>query len=95
MNYAIFGEWVRDRVEELVSMGVTREVAERSMHGVEFEAVQDIAQNFQDTQLLLNFDRLGSKLCAERYGVSPRAIRDRRTAALNRRSRRHLSSAAG
>jgi len=95
MNYAILSEWVKGRVEELVAMGVTRDVAERAMQGVEFEAVQDIAQAYQDTQLLLNFDSLGSALCAKRYGVSPRTIRDRRTAALNRRSRRHTVAAAG
>lgn len=94
MNYAILSDWVKGRVEELVGLGVTREVAERAMQGVEFEAVQDIAQTYQDSQLLLNFESLGSAMCAKRYGVSPRTIRDRRIAALNRRARRHTTSAA-
>ena len=92
MNYAHLSEFVRDAVDRLVALGVTREVAEREMKGVEWAAVSDLTETNRDDQLLLNFDRYGSHACAERYGVSDRTIRDRRQAALNRKSLRRTAS---
>ena len=45
MNYAIFGQWVQDRVEELVSFGVSRAEAEHLMTGVELGAIADEARS--------------------------------------------------
>lgn len=79
MNYAIFSQWVQDRVEELVSFGVSREEAEAMMRGVEIGAIADEAKNRAETQFLLDFKRVGAAALAERHGVSQSAIRYRRT----------------
>ena len=78
MNYAIFSQWVQDRVEELVSFGVSRQEAEALMHGVEYGAIANEASNRADRQFLLDLRRVGTKALAERHGVSPAAIRSRR-----------------
>jgi hypothetical protein len=62
---------------------------------VEWASIADMAQSSKDNQLLLCFDEHGSQACAERWKVSPRTIRDWRQAAIDRRMRRHLISAAG
>lgn len=95
MNYALLSSWVQDRVEELVAMGVSRDVAEREMKGVEWAAVKDLAQTHRDNQLLLCFDEHGSTACAKRFKVSPRTIRDWRKEALNRKQSRHPLAALG
>lgn len=78
MNYAIFSQWVQDRVEELVSFGVSRDEAEAMMRGVEIGAIADEARNRAETQFLLDFKRVGAVALAERQGVSPQSIRKRR-----------------
>lgn len=78
MNYAIFSQWVQDRVEDLVSFGVSREEAEAMMKSVEVGAIADEARNRADSQFLLDFKRVGAVALAERYGKSPEAIRGRR-----------------
>lgn len=82
MNYAMFGEWVRDRVEDLVQFGVSRAEAEALMRSVEAGAVADEARNRSDAQFLLDFKRVGAVVLAERHGVSPAAIRYRRAKVL-------------
>ena len=79
MNYAIFSQWVRDRVEELVSFGVSRDEAEAMMRTVEVGAIANEARNRAEVQFLLDFKRVGAVALAERHGVSPAAIRYRRT----------------
>ena len=79
MNYAIFGQWVQDRVEELVSFGVSRTEAEHLMTGVELGAIADEARNRADRQFLLDFKRVGAVALAERHNCTPAAIRYRRT----------------
>jgi hypothetical protein len=88
MNYAIFSQWVQDRVEELVSFGVSRAEAENLMRGVEFGAIADEAENRSDDQFLLDFKRVGSRALAERGGVTEQAIRKRRTRILRNRTLR-------
>lgn len=78
MNYAMFGEWVRDRVEDLVRFGVSRSEAEAMMRAVEVGAIADEAHNRAEAQFLLDFKRVGAVALAERHGVSPAAIRYRR-----------------
>lgn len=78
MNYAMFGEWVRDRVEDLVQFGVSRAEAEALMRSVEAGAIADEARNRSDAQFLLDFKRVGAVALAERYRVTPSAIRSRR-----------------
>lgn len=93
MNYGHLSKWVRDGVEELVAMGVSREVAERELKGVEWAAVQDLTETQRDNQLLLNFDQYGSKALAERHGVTDRTIREWRQQALNRKANRRSIAA--
>lgn len=93
MNYAILATWIAEKAEELVVMGVSRDVAERAMKGVEWESVKDMTETHRDNQLLLSFERYGSAATAERYGVKERTIRERRQAALNRRFDRHTAAA--
>lgn len=92
MNYAHLADFIHESIDRLVAMGVDRAIAEREMKGVEWAAVKDMTESARDDQLLLNFDRYGSQACAERYGVSDRTIRDRRQAALNRKSNRRTAS---
>jgi hypothetical protein len=94
MSYANVAEIVAETVERLVAeAGVSRAVAEAEMKGVEWAVVQDLAQTQRDNQLLLCFDEHGSQACAERWGVSPRTIRERRKEALDRKQRRHMAAA--
>lgn len=96
MNYALLSKWIEGRVEELVAMGVSREVAERELQGVEWAAVQDLAASHRDSQLLLNLERYGTAATAERYGKSARTITNWRTAAINRKfSRRPVAEKTG
>jgi hypothetical protein len=78
MNYAMFGEWVRDRVEDLVQFGVSRAEAEALMRSVEAGAVADEARNRSDAQFLLDFKRHGTKALAIRYDMTEQGIRKRR-----------------
>lgn len=87
MNYAIFGEWVRDRVEELVRFGVPRMEAEQAMHFVEVSGIAAEAQSRRDDQLLLDFKAIGGPELARRCGVSERTIRSRRAAILRNKNR--------
>lgn len=84
MSYARVSEIVRRCVDELVSAGVSREVAERHVSPLEIEAVRSIADNQRD-QLVLDMDMPTHKI-AERFGVSPRTVRDWRKSAIERRS---------
>lgn len=87
MNYARFGEWVRDRVEELVAFGVPRGEAEQAMHYVEMTGIAAEAEARKEDQLLLDFKALGGPLLAKRHGVSERTIRSRRAAILRKKTR--------
>lgn len=88
MNYAMFGEWVRDRVEELVGFGVSRPEAEQLMHTLELGAIADEVQNRRDDQFLLDLKRLGRNVMAERSGKSPSLIGHRRRLILEKRQSR-------
>jgi hypothetical protein len=90
MNYAIFGEWVRDRVEELVGFGVPRDVAEQAMHYVEVAGVAGEAESRRESQLLLDFKVMGGVELARRHGVSERTIRTKRAAILRKNQRQQL-----
>jgi len=93
MSYGSISDWIKEKVEELVALGVSRDVVERELKGVEWAAVKDLAEAHHDNQLLLTFDQYGSEACAQRYGVSARTVRDWRQQALNRKQRRHTAAA--
>ena len=93
MSYAKLSELMQDTVDALVRMGVSRAVAEAEMHGVEWAAVNDMAEAHRDQQLLDLCARYETADVAKRFGVSPRTIRERRTNALNRQSNRHIAAA--
>lgn len=78
MNYAIFSEWVRDRVDELVRFGVPREEAEHLMRPVELGAIAAEARERGDRQFLLDLKRVGSAGMAQRLGITPAAVMKRR-----------------
>jgi len=84
MNYALFGEWVRDRVEDLVRFGVPRDEAEHLMRGVEYAAVAAEAKERCDNQFLLDFKRLGTKATAVKHDMTEQGARKKRRTLLNR-----------
>ena len=77
MNYAMFGDWVQCRIEELVDFGVPRKEAERIIHVAEIDAVQAAIKVRSEEQFLLDFRALGTTVLAERHGVTRQAIRKR------------------
>ena len=85
MNYARFAGWVREGVEDLVQFGVPRTEAEALMKVVELGAVRADTDARNDTQFLLDFDRIGAATLAHRRGVSEWAIRKHRTKLLGRK----------
>lgn len=93
MAYARLSSVIEDAVEALVNVGVSREVAESSMRGAEFECMADLIQVSKDARLLDLFARYETADIAKRFNVSPRTIRDHRAGALNRQSRRRTASA--
>ena len=84
MNYAMFGEWVRDRVEDLVRFGVPREEAEHLMRSLECGAIAAEADARGAVQFLLDLRRIGTSEMAHRRGVTESAIRKQRSRYLNR-----------
>jgi hypothetical protein len=84
MNYAMFGEWVKDRVEDLVRFGVPRDEAEHLMRSVESGSIAAEAKERSDNQFLLDFKRLGTKAMAARHDMTEQGVRKRRTKLLNR-----------
>jgi hypothetical protein len=84
MNYALFGEWVRDRVEDLVRFGVPRDEAEHLMRGVEYAAVAAEAKERSDNQFLLDFRRLGTKATAIKHEMTEAGARKKRRTLLSR-----------
>lgn len=85
MNYAQFGEWVRERVEDLVQFGIPRDEAESLMYHVERGGISAESDARREDQFLLDFKRLGSAVMATRHGCSPQAVRKHRTKLLNRK----------
>lgn len=88
MNYALLKKWIEERVEELVAFGVPRTEAEEIFHTVEFSAISAHAQAKNEDQFLLDLERCGSVVLAERNGVTVQAIRKRKTKILRNRNRR-------
>lgn len=86
MNYAIFGQWITDRVEELVSFGIPRSEAEHLMKSVEYGGIAAYAGAKNDEQFLLDLKRTGPQVMAKRYHCSDRNIRKRRGMILKRRN---------
>jgi hypothetical protein len=84
MNYAIFGEWVRDRVEELVGFGVPRADAEEMAHYLEASAIAAEATARSEAQFVIEFRKVGSGEMAKRTGRSPQAMRKRFNRLINR-----------
>ena len=85
MNYAIFGEWVRDRVEDLVGFGVTRTEAELLMQSLEIGAIADAAQNRKDDQFLLDLKHIGRNEMARRVRKSESWVGNKRRQILKKR----------
>lgn len=86
MNYKLFADWVRERVEDLVEMGVPRAAAEHTMHYVEITAINAETAARKDDQLLLDFKILGGRVLAERMGISERTVRERRARILRQKT---------
>lgn len=86
MNYARLSDWIKERVEDLVEMGVPRSEAIEIMHRVELDSVNAETSERQDRQFLLDFLQIGSAVMAERSGKSPQWIRKHRQALLNKRN---------
>ena len=84
MNTAIFGEWILDRVEELVAFGVQREDAESLMRYVRNGGIASEAEARNEDQFLLDFKRIGSAAMAQRHGKTQQAMRKKRDKLLNR-----------
>ena len=78
MNYAMFGEWVKDRVEDLVQFGVPRGEAVSMMQVTECAAVNAEARQRGEAQFLLDFKREGAGNMAKRYGKSRQAMWQKR-----------------
>ncbi|KGQ19897.1 hypothetical protein LF41_2404 [Lysobacter dokdonensis DS-58] len=78
MNYGLFHQWVLDRVEELVSMGVSRREANHLMTALELGAIADEARNRADNQFLLDFNRRGAESMAKCHNKTPAWARKRR-----------------
>ena len=87
MNYAMFKQWVCDRVDDLVAFGVDRDEAEHLMTVVEFGSVADEARNRSERQFLLDYSRVGCAAMATRHGKSKQAVRKERQRILNRSHR--------
>ena len=83
MNYAMFGEWVKDRVEELVQFGVPRREAEALLTTLECGAMSAAAAVKNDAQFLLDLRRHGTAHMAHRLEVSEAAVRKRRSRILS------------
>lgn len=86
MNYARLHEWINERVEDLVEMGVPRVVAAEIMHRAELDSINAECKERQDRQFLLDFLQIGSKTLAERTGKSVQWVRKRRQTLLNKRN---------
>ena len=91
MGYARVSEIVRRCVEDLVAVGVAREVAERHIAPLELASVESIMHSHRD-QLLLDLSIRTADL-AERFNVDERTIRKWRKSALERNSRAVTCSA--
>jgi len=85
MNYAQFGQWVRDRVEDLVGFGVSRAEAEVLMQSLEVGAIADEAQNRKDDQFLLDLKHIGRNEMARRFSKSPGWVGNKRRQILKKR----------
>ena len=85
MSYTRVGEIVRQCVEDLVAVGVAREVAERHVLPLELASVESIMHSHRDRLLLDPSIRTAD--LAERFDVDERTIRKWRKSALERNSR--------
>lgn len=85
MNYALLGQWVVDRVEDLVQFGVPRTEAEALMKVLELGALRAEVDSRNEAQFLLDFERVGAAILAHRRGCSQQAIRKLRTKLLARK----------
>jgi hypothetical protein len=86
MNYARLGDWVLERVEDLVQFGVPRAEAEALLVTVERGAIASEARCRNDDQFLLDFKIHGAAAMAERYRKTPQAMRDRRARILKNKA---------
>ncbi|MUV13561.1 hypothetical protein [Noviluteimonas gilva] len=77
MNYGLFHQWVLDRVDELVEMGVSRREANHLMTALELGAIADEARNRAERQFLLDYERTDAKVMAERHRKSEAWVRKR------------------
>ncbi len=91
MSYTRVSEIVRRCVEDLVAVGVAREVAERHVLPLELASVESIMHSHRDRLLLDPAIRTAD--LAERFGVDERTIRKWRKSALERNARAGTCSA--
>lgn len=95
MNYASFGEWVLERVEDLVQFGVPRAEAEALLTTLECGAVSAESRVRNDDQFLLDLRRHGTAHMATRMEMSEAAIRKRRARILRNSQPRVAVRVAG
>lgn len=87
MNYALFTDWTKDRIEELVSVfGVPRDDAEDLVRYLKNGCIAAEAEARNDSQFLLDLREIGSAAMAKREGKSQQCIRKRRQKLLNKRN---------
>lgn len=86
MNYTLLSDWVKDRVEDMVAMGVPRAAAEDAMHYVEVAAINAESEARKEDQLLFLFANIGAGALGDRHGVKSHAIRARRRMILKKRT---------
>lgn len=91
MSYTRVSEIIRQFVEDLVAVGVAREVAERHVLPLELASIESIMHSQRD-QLLLDPSIRTADL-AERFGVDERTVRKWRKSALERNARAGTCSA--
>ena len=78
MNHAHLSEYMQKFSDDLHAFGVPREEAEAIAQYAKASAVASEAQYRKNNQFLLDLRRVGTQAMAERLGISPQAIRNRR-----------------
>lgn len=85
MNKVILRELTDEFVDRLVGLGAQREDMERAMVYVRNVAIASEAEARNESQFLLEFDRIGSDQMGRLRGKSGQAIRKERTRILRKK----------
>lgn len=93
MDTARFRDWIDHNTAEMISFGIPEEDAQELMGFAERVAHHCEQKAREDRQFLSQYKTHGSKALAERYGMSPRAIRLRRKKIIEAMSESTIESA--